>query len=259
MQSWGWWFETPSRPLWFHCRYQNYKPGVPSCTVFFTPNKWFIAEGHWGGDFVIASDTGAVNVTAGGGWAAAMTTLLSGCCNMILEHLSSGFQHLLPSNDVKDLRKCVSFGSMNVLCVYHCDLWISYACIICNVIYIYIYICILLICECYNYVYVPLWSAKAIWIYHLICECHITCMFCIPFTYNLLDNEYLFIVIVIVIIEKYLVIRMLYQALSACLQCPITKTYNIIWNIDGSVQDFIYSLFNPLELLESCPKPSIQW
>ena len=36
--------------------------------------------------------------------------------------------------------------------------------------------------------------------YHLIYECHITCVFCIPFTYVLLGNKYLFIVIVIVIV-----------------------------------------------------------
>ena len=34
--------------------------------------------------------------------------------------------------------------------------------------------------------------------YHLIYECHITGVFCIPFTYVLLGNKYLFIVIVIV-------------------------------------------------------------
>ena len=133
---------------------------------------------------------------AGGGWAAAAITLLSGCCNMILGHISSGFQPPLPSNDVKYLRRCVSFGSMNVICVYHYDLWISYACIIliCNVIYMYpfdlwmlqLYLCITLLCECY-----------------MIYECHITCVFCIPFTYVLLGNKYIFIVIVIVIV-KYL-------------------------------------------------------
>ena len=36
--------------------------------------------------------------------------------------------------------------------------------------------------------------------YHLIYECHITCVFCIPFTYVLLGNKYPFIVIVIVIV-----------------------------------------------------------
>ena len=67
-------------------------------------------EGHWGRDFAIASYNGAVNMTAldgaGGGWAAAAITLLSGCCNMILGHISTGFQPPLPSNDMKDLR-CV--------------------------------------------------------------------------------------------------------------------------------------------------------
>ena len=119
-------------------------------------------QGHWGGDFAIASNTGAVNMTAlggaGGGWAAAAITLLSGCCNMILGRISSGFQPPLPSNDVKDLRRCVSFGSMNVIRVYHCDLWISYASIIliCNVTYMYPFdlwmlqlcLCITLIREC---------------------------------------------------------------------------------------------------------------
>ena len=143
----------------------------PSCTIFvlftapLTNDLFTQTEGHWGGDFAIASDTGAVNMTAlggaGGGWATATITLLSGCCNMISGHISSGFQPPLPNNDVKYLGKCVSFGSMNVICVYHCDLWISYVCIIfiCNVIYIYmypfdlwmlqLYLCITLICECY--------------------------------------------------------------------------------------------------------------
>ena len=146
----------------------------PSCTVFFffffflftaplTNDLLAQTEGHWGGDFAITGDIGAVNMTAldgdGGFWAAAAITLLSGCCNMILGHISSGFQPPLPSNDMKDLR-CVSFGSLNVICVYHCDLSISYACIIliCNVIYI----CILLIRECYNYIDVSLWYVNAI-------------------------------------------------------------------------------------------------
>ena len=178
----------------------------PSCTVFFlftaslTNYLFAQTEGQWGGDFAIASDIGAVNMTAldgaGGGWAAAAITLLSGCCNMILGHISSGFQPPLPSNDMKNLR-CVSFGSLNVICVYHCDLWISYACIIliCNVIYMYPFVC-----ECYNYIDVSLWYANAIWMYYFIYECHITCVFCIPFTYVLLGNKYLFIVIVIVIV-----------------------------------------------------------
>ena len=36
--------------------------------------------------------------------------------------------------------------------------------------------------------------------YHLIYECHITCVFCIPFTYVLLGDKHLFIVIVTVIV-----------------------------------------------------------
>ena len=152
---------------------------VPSCTVFFflftatlTNDLFAQTEGHWGGDFAITGDIGAVNMTAldgaGGGWAAAAITLLSGCCNMILGHISSGFQPPLPSNDMKDLR-CVSFGSLNVICVYHCDLSISYACIIliCNVIYMYpfdpwmlqLYRCITLICECYMNVSFDLWMS----------------------------------------------------------------------------------------------------
>ena len=86
---------------------------------------------------------------------------------------------------------------MDAVYVYHCDLWIPYACIIliCNVKYQ-----ILLICDCYNYIYVSLWSANVIWMYHLIYECHITCVFCIPLTYVLLAHKYLFIVIAIVIV-----------------------------------------------------------
>ena len=144
-------------------------------TASLTNDLFAQTEGHWGGDFAIASDIGAVNMTAldgaGGGWAAAAITLLSGCCNMIFGHISSGFQSPLPSNDIKDLR-CVSFGSLNVICVYHCDLWISYACIIfiCNVIYMYpfdlwmlqLYLCIILIRECYMNVSFDLWMS-----YHL--------------------------------------------------------------------------------------------
>ena len=148
------------------------------CFYFFlftaplTNDLFAQTEGHWGGDFAIAGDIGAVNMTAldgaGGGWAAAAITLLPGCCNMILGHISSGFQPPLPSNDMKDLR-CVSFGSLNVICVYHCDLSISYACIIliCNVIYMYpfdlwmlqLYRCITLICECYMNVSFDLWMS----------------------------------------------------------------------------------------------------
>ena len=42
----------------------------PSCTVFFlftaplTNDLFAQTEGHWGGDFAIASDIGAVNMTA---------------------------------------------------------------------------------------------------------------------------------------------------------------------------------------------------
>ena len=116
----------------------------------------------------------AVNMTAFGGagcgGAAAAITLLSGCCNMILGHISSGFRPHLPSNGVIDLRKCAPFGSINVLCVYHCDLWILFACIIliCNAIYMYhfdlwmLYICIILICGLYLYVSFDLWM-----LYHL--------------------------------------------------------------------------------------------
>ena len=74
----------------------------PSCTVFFlftaplTNDLFTQTQSHEGGDFAIASDTGAVNMTdlggAGDGWAAGTNTLLSGCCNMILGHISSGFQ-----------------------------------------------------------------------------------------------------------------------------------------------------------------------
>ena len=152
----------------------------PSCTVCFfflftaplTNDLFAQTEGHWGGDFAITGDIGAVNMTAldgaGGGWAAAAITLLSVCCNMILGHISSGFQPPLPSNDMKYLR-CISFGSLNVICVYHCDLSISYACIIliCNVIYMYpfdlwmlqLYRCITLICECYMNVSFDLWMS----------------------------------------------------------------------------------------------------
>ena len=141
-------------------------------TAPLTNDLFAQTEGHWGGDFAITGDIRAVNMTAldgaGGGWAAAAITLLSGCCNMILGHISSGFQPPLPSNDMKDLR-CVSFGSLNVICVYHCDLSISYACIIliCNVIYMYpfdpwmlqLYRCITLICECYMNVSFDLWMS----------------------------------------------------------------------------------------------------
>ena len=58
------------------------------------------------------------------------------------------------------------------LFLYHCDLWISYACIIliCNVIYMHrfdlwtlqLYLCITLICECYMNVSFDLWVS-----YHL--------------------------------------------------------------------------------------------
>ena len=141
-------------------------------TAPLTNDLFAQTKGQWGGDFAIASDIGAVNMTAldeaGGGWAAAAITLLSGCCNMILGHISSGFQPPLPSNDMKYLR-CVSFGSLNVICVYHCDLWISYACIIliCNVIYMYpfdlwmlqLYRCITLIYKCYMNVSFDQWMS----------------------------------------------------------------------------------------------------
>ena len=51
---------------------------------------------------------------------------------------------------------------------------------------------------------VSLWSVNVIWsdlwMHNLVFECYITCVFCIPFTYVLLGNKYLFIVIVIVIV-----------------------------------------------------------
>ena len=31
-QSWGWWFETPSRPLWRHCNVPKYKLALHSST-----------------------------------------------------------------------------------------------------------------------------------------------------------------------------------------------------------------------------------
>ena len=65
-------------------------------TAPLTNDLFAKTEGQWGGDIAIASDIGAVNMTAldgaGGGWAATAITLLSGCCNMILGHISSGFQ-----------------------------------------------------------------------------------------------------------------------------------------------------------------------
>ena len=38
-QSWGWWFETPSRPLWRHCNeiLQSYS----------SPSVWFITFENW--------------------------------------------------------------------------------------------------------------------------------------------------------------------------------------------------------------------
>ena len=153
-------------------------------TAPLTNDLFAQTEGHWGGDFAIASDIGAVNMTAldgaGGGWAPAAITLLSGCCNMILGHKGSGFQPPLPRNDMKDLR-CVSFGSLNVICIYHCDLWISYACIIliCNVIYMYPFDlwmlqlnrCITLICEWYMNVSFDLWMSYHMCILYSIHLC----------------------------------------------------------------------------------------
>ena len=115
----------------------------------------------------------AVSMTAlagaGGGGAAVAITLLSGCCHVILGHISFGLQPPLPGNDVKYLRKCESFGISyeciilicNVISMYPFDPWYTY-------IYTCIYICITLICEYYVNESFDLWL-----LYHLCVLCYI--------------------------------------------------------------------------------------
>ena len=38
-QSWGWWFETPSRSLWRHC---NGLPDIETLALWFGIRQWFI-------------------------------------------------------------------------------------------------------------------------------------------------------------------------------------------------------------------------
>ena len=73
---------------------------LPTLFLFIAPHSctFIWSEGHLGSDFV-------VNVTSsgetGGGAAATMLTLLSGCCNRILRHISSDFYPPLQSNEMK--------------------------------------------------------------------------------------------------------------------------------------------------------------
>ena len=56
-QSWGWWFETPSRPLWRHCNgcwsctsavtFNNYTQGLGFIVVLWVGFSQFLYR-HWG-------------------------------------------------------------------------------------------------------------------------------------------------------------------------------------------------------------------
>ena len=80
--------------------------------------------------------------------------------------------------------------------------------------------------------------------YHLIYECHITCVFCIPFTYVLLGNKYLFIVIVIVIVIWLFIHRICWRLhvddlLSFCLFASCVISGILVTLHQGTLLEYI--------------------
>ena len=134
----------------------------PSCTVFFitaplTNDSFTQTKGNWGSGFAIVGDTRGYQYDSFwlGCWGQSRCSTYLAVC--VLQHGILSYKLWLPpplpSNDVKDLRKCVSFGSMNVIWVYRCDLWILYECIIliCNVIFVYPFVLWMLYMNMYHF------------------------------------------------------------------------------------------------------------